>query len=330
MTPLVSSFWRDRNVFVTGATGLLGSWLCKALVDAGANVVALVRDEVPRSNLHRLKLLSEVARVRGPLEDFLLLSRILAEYEVDTIFHLAAQTIVGIAARHPLSTFESNIRGTYHLLEAARTSPLVKRVVIASTDKAYGDHGKEPYHEEMPLLAQAPYDLSKACADQLALGYHRFYGLPVVVTRFGNLYGGGDLNWNRIVPGTIRAALRGERPVIRSDGKFVRDYIYVQDAVAAYGLLGERAADPEVVGRPFNFSDERPRTVIEMAHAALTAAGRPDLELIIENRATGEIPSQTLSAKRAREVLGWQPRYTLSQGLAETVAWYREYFGVPR
>jgi CDP-glucose 4,6-dehydratase len=330
MTILNESFWRDRSVLVTGATGLLGSWLCKALVDVGANVVALVRDEVPRSNLHRLQLLSQVTQTRGALEDYHSLARIIAEYEIETIFHLGAQTIVGTAARHPLSTFEANVRGTYNLLEAARQSKLVKRVIVASTDKSYGDHGDTPYTEDMHSNAVAPYDVSKACADMIALSYHKFYKLPVVTTRFGNLYGGGDLNWNRIVPGTIRAALRGERPIIRSDGLYIRDYIYVQDAVAAYGRLAERAADDDVVGKPYNFSDEKPTTVIEIAKATLAAAGRPDLELVIENRATDEIPKQTLDARRVRELIGWQHKYTLASGLSETVAWYKDYFGASR
>jgi CDP-glucose 4,6-dehydratase len=245
---------------------------------------------------------------------------------VETIFHLAAQTIVGTAVRHPISTFESNVRGTYHLLEAARRSRLVKRVVVASTDKAYGDHGAVPYTEDMALRAVAPYDLSKALADQTALAYHKFYGLPVATTRFGNLYGGGDLNWNRIVPGTIRSALRGERPVIRSNGLYVRDYVYVGDAVSAYGLLAEKLAEPGVAGEPYNFSDESPRTVIEMARAVLAEVGRSDLELVIENRASDEIPSQALAAAKARRVLGWRPRYTLAEGLGRAAAWYRAYF----
>jgi CDP-glucose 4,6-dehydratase len=326
MSLLNESFWRDRSVLVTGATGLLGSWLCKGLVDAKANVVALVRDEVPRSNLHRLKLLSQVTQTRGALEDYHALARIIAEYEIETIFHLGAQTIVGTATRHPLSTFEANVRGTYNLLEAARQSKLIKRVIVASTDKSYGDHGDTPYTEDMHSNAIAPYDVSKACADMIALSYHKFYKVPVVTTRFGNLYGGGDLNWNRIVPGTIRSAFRGERPIIRSDGLYIRDYIYVQDAVSAYARLAERAADEDIVGKPYNFSDERPTTVIEIAKATLAASGRSDLELVIENRATDEIPKQTLSAKRVRELIGWQPTYTLASGLAETVSWYREYF----
>jgi CDP-glucose 4,6-dehydratase len=320
------TFWRDRNVLITGATGLLGSWMSQALFEAGANVVALVRDDVPASNLHRLSLLKNISTVRGELEDYLLLERALGEYEIETVLHFAAQTIVGIAARSPLSTFEANIRGTYNLLEAARRSVKVGRVVVASTDKAYGDHGRVPYDEGMTLDAVAPYDLSKACADQLALGYAKFYGLPIAVTRFGNLYGGGDLNWNRIVPGTVRAALRGEKVTIRSDGKLVRDYVYVQDAVAGYALLAEHAAHDGVRGRAFNFSDEEPLTVEEIARETLRAAGRQDLELVIEGGASDEIPYQALSPRRAREVLGWRPRFSRAQALTETVAWYRTFF----
>jgi CDP-glucose 4,6-dehydratase len=323
---LPSAFWRDRSVFVTGATGLLGSWMCQALCEAGASVVALVRDEVPASNLHRMKLLERVTTVRGALEDYLLLERALGEYEIETVLHLAAQTIVGIAARGPLSTFESNLRGTYNLMEAVRRSPKVRRVVVASTDKAYGDHGRRPYGEEMTLDAIAPYDLSKACADQIAIGYAKFYSLPIAVTRFGNLYGGGDLNWNRIVPGALRAAFRGEALLIRSNGKLVRDYVYVEDAVAAYALLAERVGETNVAGRAFNFSDEQPIDVMTIGKETLAAAGRSDLEFVIENAASDEIPYQALSAKRAREVLGWKPRFTRAEGLERTVGWYRAYF----
>jgi CDP-glucose 4,6-dehydratase len=300
--------------------------MCHALSDAGANVVALVRDHVPSSNLHRMRILDRVTTVRGQLEDYLLLERALGEYEVETVLHLAAQTIVGIAARNPLSTWDTNVRGTYNLLEAVRRSPKVRRVVVASTDKAYGDHGKAPYIEDMTLDAVAPYDLSKACADRIALAYAKFYGLSIAVTRFGNLYGGGDLNWNRIVPGTIRSALRGEKVVIRSDGRFVRDYVYVKDAVAGYALLAEKAHEPRISGCAFNFSDESPVDVIGIAKETLAAVGRPELELLVENGASDEIPYQALSAARARELLGWKPRHTRTEGLTETVSWYRAHF----
>jgi CDP-glucose 4,6-dehydratase len=325
--PLVNAaFWRDRNVFVTGATGLLGSWLCHSLVEAGANVTALIRDEVPRSNLHRLGLLKDVNVVRGSLDDLRLLERALGEYEVDCVFHLAAQTIVGIADRGPISTFDSNIRGTYHVLEAARRSPLVKRMVVASTDKVYGDHGAVAFTEETPLRAAGPYDLSKSCADQLALGLAAHYKMPIVVTRFGNLYGGGDNNWNRIVPGTIRSVMRGERPVLRSNGLFVRDYIYVKDAVHAYGLLAERCTDTDVVGRAFNVSDEAPLTVLQVVDEILKQTGRTDLPPIVQNSASGEIMHLALDAGRARALLDWRAQWTFEQGIAESLAWYREFF----
>jgi len=264
--------------------------------------------------------------VRGSLDDLRLLERALGEYEVDTVFHLAAQTIVGIADRGPISTFDSNIRGTYHLLEAARRSPLCKRIVVASTDKVYGDHGAVAFTEETPLHAAGPYDLSKSCADQLSLGLAAHYKMPIVVTRFGNLFGGGDNNWNRIVPGTIRSVLRGERPVLRSNGRFVRDYSYVKDAVSAYGRLAERCADADVVGRAFNVSDESPRTVLEVVDEILKQSGRTDLQPIVEDRASGEIAHLALDARRARAVLDWRPGYTFEQAVAETLVWYREFF----
>ncbi|HKB36296.1 MAG TPA: NAD-dependent epimerase/dehydratase family protein, partial [Gemmataceae bacterium] len=258
-------FWRDRRILVTGCTGLVGAWTTRALVERGAHVVGLVRDQVCGSELTRSGLVASIDVVRGCVEDQSLLERVLAEYEVQTVFHLAAQTIVGIANRCPLSTFESNIKGTWCLLEAARRCGHRPDVVVASSDKAYGEQAELPYTEETPLAGRHPYDVSKSCADLLALAYHHTYGLPVCVTRCGNFYGGGDLNWNRIVPGTIRSLLRGERPVIRSDGLFVRDYFYVEDGVLAYMLLAERlAADPTLRGEAFNFSNEIQVTVLDL------------------------------------------------------------------
>ncbi len=231
-------FWQDRPTFVTGATGLVGGWLVRRLVESGADVVCLLRDWVPQSELVRAGAIEKVKVVRGDVRDQALMERALGEYEIDTVIHLAAQTIVGIANRNPVSTFEANIAGTWSLLEACRRSPVVKQIVLASSDKAYGDHEKLPYDEETPLQGRHPYDVSKSCADLIAQSYSVTYGLPVVTTRCGNFYGGGDLNWNRIVPGTIRSVLRGKPPVIRSDGQFVRDYFYVEDGAAAYTLVG--------------------------------------------------------------------------------------------
>ena len=321
----MSSFWRDRPTLVTGATGLVGSWLVRSLVAQGASVVCLVRDWVPQSELVGTRLIDKVNVVRGDVRDSALIERTLGEYEVDTVFHLAAQTIVGIANRNPISTFETNVQGTWVMLEACRRSPAVKQIVVASSDKAYGAQEILPYNETTPLQGTHPYDVSKSCADLIAHAYSVTYGLPVAITRCGNFYGGGDLNWNRIVPGTIRSALRGQRPVIRSDGQYVRDYFYVEDGAAAYMLLAEKlAACPELAGESFNFSNELQLTVLQLVQRVLSAMGS-DLEPEIRNEAGNEIRAQFLSSARARERLMWQPLFDLDRGLALTIDWYREF-----
>lgn len=321
----LTTFWQDRPVFVTGATGLVGSWLVKNLIGAGADVVCLVRDRVPQSELERSHLTDRIKVVRGDVFDQRLLERALGEYEVNTIIHLAAQTIVGIANRNPVSTFETNIGGTWALLEASRRSPTVKQIVLASSDKAYGDQEQLPYDETTPLQGQHPYDVSKSCADLLAKTYAVSYGLPVAITRCGNFYGGGDLNWNRVVPGTIRSILRGQRPVIRSDGEYVRDYFYVEDGAAAYMLLAERLAEnPSLRGEAFNFSNEIQLTVRQLVDKILKLMGStlvPD----VQNQATNEIRRQYLSAEKARRMLAWAPIFELERGLERTIAWYREH-----
>ena len=324
----MNSFWRDRSVLVTGGTGLLGSWLVPRLVDAGASVVCLVRDWVPQSGLVRSRRIDEVNTVRGDIADRDLIERTLGEYEVEVVFHLAAQTIVGIANRNPVSTFSTNIGGTWNLLEACRRSPKVASIVIASSDKAYGAQEQLPYNENMPLQGRHPYDVSKSCADLLAQTYAVTYESPVAITRCGNFYGGGDLNWNRVVPGTIRSVLRGERPVVRSDGKFVRDYFYIEDGAAAYMLLAERlASDQSLRGQAFNFSNESQISVLEMVNLVVRKM-RSSLEPEVLNRASNEIRHQYLSAARVRSVLNWHPQFTLDEGLDRTIAWYREFFGV--
>jgi CDP-glucose 4,6-dehydratase len=323
---LANSFWRDRPTLVTGATGLVGGWLVKRLLTAKADVVCLVRDWVPQCELVRKGLMDQVKIVRGDVRDQALLERALGEYEIDTVLHLAAQTIVGIANRNPISTFESNIAGTWALLEACRRSPMVKQIITASSDKAYGDQEQLPYNESTPLQGQHPYDVSKSCADLLAHAYAVSYGLPVAITRCGNFFGGGDLNWNRIVPGTIRSVIRGERPVIRSDGQYVRDYFYVEDGVAAYMLLAEKlAADRSLCGEAFNFSNEIQLTVLELAQMILCLM-RSDLQLEVRNEASNEIRHQYLSAAKARQQIGWEPLFTLEQGLGKTIQWYQEFF----
>ena len=325
-----SSFWLDRPTFVTGGTGLVGSWLIQRLVEAGADVVCLVRDWVPQSELVRTGLLEQVKVVRGDIRDRELLERVMGEYEIDTVIHLAAQTIVTIANRNPISTFESNIAGTWNVLEACRRSPKMKQIVVASSDKAYGDQDILPYREDTPLQGQHPYDVSKSCADLIARMYAVSYDLPVVITRCGNFYGGGDLNWNRIIPGTIRSILRGQNPVIRSNGKYVRDYFYVEDGAAAYMLLAEQlAAKPELKGEAFNFSNEIQLTVNQIVEKIITIMGS-DLRPEICNEARNEILHQFLSAEKARTQLDWSPLFTLDEGLARTIEWYRNYFGAAR
>lgn len=318
-------FWLDRPTFVTGATGLLGGWLLRRLLQLNADVVCLVRDWVPQSELVHAQLVNQVKVVRGDVRDQALLERILGEYEIDTVFHLAAQTIVGIANRNPISTFDTNIRGTWALLESCRRSSKVHSVVIASSDKAYGDQEQLPYTEDAPLQGRYPYDMSKSSADLLAQSYAVTYKLPVSITRCGNFYGGGDLNWNRVVPGTIRSVLRGKRPVIRSDGQYVRDYFYIEDAAEAYILLAQKLTqNPSLSGDAFNFSNETPLSVLELVERILKLMDS-HLKPIIRNEASNEIRRQYLNAEKARRVLGWRPLFTLDEGLRRTIEWYRTF-----
>lgn len=321
----VTAFWRDRRTFVTGGSGLVGGWLVARLVDAGADVVCLVRDWEPHSVLLSGDLPDRVTLVRGDVRDQAAMERVLGEYEIDTVIHLAAQTIVGIANRNPISTLETNVAGTWAVLEACRRSPLVRQIVLASSDKAYGDQDRLPYDESTPLQGRHPYDVSKSCADLIGQMYATTYGVPVAITRCGNFFGGGDLNWNRLVPGTIRSVIREERPVIRSDGQYVRDYFYVEDGAAAYMLLAERLAeDRSLAGAAFNFSNEMQVTVQDLVQRILLLMGSrlaPD----VRNEATGEIRRQSLSAARARQILGWKAGFSLDEGLRRTIAWYRRF-----
>ena len=323
-----SAFWAGRSVFVTGGTGLVGSWLVKKLLAARAQVVLLVKDTNPQSEISRSGDINKVAITYGNLEDFDTLESAINLYDVETVFHLGAQTQTGVAHRSPLGTFETNIRGTYNLLEACRVhEKLVRRVVIASTDKAYGTQKKLPYTETMPLDARHSYDVSKSCADLLAQTYIHTYKLPIGITRFGNVYGGGDWNLKRIVPGTIHSLARGKSPVIRSDGTPVRDYIYVEDVAEGYLQLAEKLEDPTVSGQAFNFSDEHPVSVLEIVALIRKLMGREDLEPTIQDTATAEIAAQSLDATKAKKLLGWRPRFSLEEGLRKTIDWYLALFG---
>jgi len=319
------SFWKNKNVFVTGCTGLLGSCLVKELIDQGANVTGLVRDTVPKSNLYQGEQVKQMNIVQGALEDLDVIERALGEYEIDTVFHLAAQAIVGVANRNPISTFEANILGTWNILEACRRHPLIKRVIVASSDKAYGDQPTLPYDENMPLQGKHPYDVSKSCADLLSHTYFNTYGLPVCITRCGNLYGGGDLNFNRIIPQTIQLVLNGEAPEIRSDGTFIRDYFYIEDAVEAYLLLAEKMEELNLAGEAFNFSNEIQLTVLELVEKILKAMDS-DLKPKVLNQGSHEIKHQYLSAEKARKLLNWTPAHTIDEGLEKTIEWYKAFF----
>lgn len=317
--------WLDRRVLVTGASGFLGSHLTEALIERGADVVVLVRDEIPPTPIVQAWA-TQVSLIRGDVRDQTLLERILGEYEVVTVFHLAAQTIVGVANANPSSTLDSNIRGTWALLEAIHRSPAVEQVVVASSDKAYGTQPNLPYTEEMPLLAVHPYDVSKACADMLAISFYHTFAVPACVTRCGNFFGPGDTNWNRLVPGTMRSLIRGERPIVRSDGTPIRDYLYVRDGALAYLCLAEAMiVNPKIIGQTYNFSTESEITALDFVRLVAEVIGRPDLEPDVRATASNEIPHQFLSARKARAELGWAPQFAVREALEITARWYTDY-----
>ena len=319
------TFWENKNILITGCTGLLGSWLTESLVTKNANVIGLVRDSVPKSRFFQTNIMKNVVVVRGEIENYSLLERIINEYEIDTVFHLAAQTIVTLANRNPVSTFKANIEGTWNILEACRRASHVSRIVVASSDKAYGDQPVLPYDEKTPLEGRHPYDVSKSCADLICRAYFETYDLPVCITRCGNFYGAGDLNFNRIIPGTIRSVFHHKRPVIRSDGSPRRDYFYIRDGVEAYLLLAEKMEKKNVRGEAFNFSTESPYSVLEIVQKIIDAMDS-DLKPELLNQATNEIQDQFLSAQKAKKMLKWESIYTLETGMRETIDWYTHFF----
>ena len=320
----MSSFWKDRISFVTGASGFVGANLVTELVAQGSRVVCLQRDETRPNSLDLLGLRDKVTVIRGSVDDLSLMSRILNEYDVEAVFHLAAQALVGAANRSPVSTFESNIRGTYLLLEACRLSSTVKRVVVASSDKAYGSHTELPYHEDFKLNAVYPYDVSKACTDLISQSFSHTFGLPVTVTRSANIYGPADVNLSRIIPGTILSVLRGERPIIRSDGTPVRDFIFTGDIVAGYLLLAENI--DSAAGEAFNFGSGEPVSMLDLVNLIVENMGRSsDLapEIMLKTKIANEIDAQFLASEKVNTRFGWSPQITLDEGLRKTIDWYR-------
>ncbi len=326
----MSDFWRDRNVFITGAAGFVGARIALMLVEQGARIVCLQRDGVRHSSLDVFDLRRRATIVQGSIEDLALMERILNEYEIESVFHLAAQAIVGAANRSPLSTLETNIRGSYLLLEACRRSPLIRRIIVASSDKAYGSHAELPYTEEHPLLGLFPYDASKACTDILARSFAHSFGMPVAVTRFANIYGPGDLNLSRIVPGTFLSLLRNEAPIVRSDGTPIREFVHVDDVARGYLMLAERIDDCR--GEAFNFGADAPIGILDLIRMMIRIAGREgELEprVMLQRKIDGEIDAQYLSADKATQRLGWKEQISLEEGLRGTYEWYRDYLGQP-
>lgn len=317
---------KEKNILITGASGIIGYWLTYSLYDMGAEIVVYIRDFVPKSNLIKSGIFSKVNAVWGQLEDYAKIERTLNEYEIDTVFHLGAQTIVETANRSPLGTFNSNIMGTWNILEACRNSKFIKNIIVASSDKAYGDSTKLPYTEDMPLAGENPYDVSKSCSDLIAQSYAKTYGMPIGIARCGNVYGGNDLNFNRIVPGTIKSLLRNQRPIIRSDGMFKRDYIYVKDAVSSYILLAENLERKEIKGQSFNFGNDKPIKVLEIVNTIQRLMKKERIKPKILNTAKGEIKEQYLDSRKAYRLLKWMPKYTLEKGLKETIEWYKNFF----
>lgn len=323
----MNHFWKDKRVFITGATGFIGSWLTKHLVDFGAFVVILVRDQSPQSELIRSGYMQKVQVINGKLEDFYTLGRAISEYQVDTVFHLGAQTQVTNAILNPFYTFETNIRGTYNLLEACRhTKGTVKRIIIASSDKAYGQGEILPLVEKTPLNAIYPYDVSKACTDLLALSYYHTYNLPVAVTRAANVYGGGDFNWDRLIPGIIHSLYKDERPTLRSDGSFLRDYLFIEDMVYAYLTIGKLFEERDLSGEVFNFGTNQPSSVLQVYKLIAKFMGKEEIKPIIESRVTSETKDQYVSIEKAKQMLSWKPSCSLDVGLEITVDWYKNYF----
>jgi CDP-glucose 4,6-dehydratase len=320
------SFWRDKSVLVTGATGLVGSWLVNGLLKENANVTAFVLDTDPNSQLVRSGDFGKISVVNGNLNNYQDVNRALLTNECNTVIHLGAQTLVGTAVLDPLSTFESNIKGTWNLLEAVRQSKgLVKSVVVASSDKAYGESENLPYTEEQALHGDGPYDVSKSCTDLLAQSYGNTYNLPITIARCGNIYGGGDLNWSRIVPGTIRDLVAGRQPVLRSDGTFVRDYVHVDDIVSGYLKLAEVSQNKDINGEAYNFSRDEPLNVIELYKQICLATLGKYIEPKVLNRTKSEIKNQHLNSAKAKKALEWSPQVSLESGLARTVDWYKQY-----
>lgn len=318
------NFWSGRSVLITGATGMLGSEVTNQLLSSGANVTVIVRDRVHNSRLYLEGLHKKINIAFGDITDLEFVERVIGEYEVETVFHLAAQTQVKVGNASPISTFNSNIRGTWNVLEAVRLHrQRIRSLVVASSDKAYGDQKILPYNEETPLQGRHPYDVSKSCADLISQSYWHSFGLPISVTRCGNLFGPGDLNFNRIIPGTILSLMKNQAPIIRSDGSYIRNYFYIKDAATAYLSISENA--DKTSEQAFNVGSEERFSVLDLVKIIIEIVGT-NIEPIIKNEASNEIKEQYLSIDKVKSVLGWRPKYSIREALKETFDWYKKYF----
>ena len=319
--------WKGKNVLITGATGFAGSWIAKSLVEKKANVVALIRDHAPDSPLFYMDTYPKLKAAKGNIIDYNSVNRIFNEYEINACFHLAAQPIVTIANRSPIPTFETNIKGTWNILEVARKTETLERIVIASTDKVYGEPIKLPITEDHPLDASYPYDASKACLEILVRTYFKTYELPIGITRCCNIYGGGDLNFSRIIIDTIRSIIFNKNPIIRSDGTPVRDFIYIDDVVNAYLTLAENLGRKDVKGEAFNFGSNSPISMIDLVNKIIKVSGKNlKPEIIGKKKPHAEIDEQYLSSEKALRLLKWKPKVPLDIGLKRTIKWYEGFF----
>lgn len=323
MTNMNSSFWKDKNVFLTGASGMVGGHIAQRLISYGANVIALLRSKDPRAYFYSEGIDKKTIFAYGDLKDFWRICDIVTRYEIETILHLGAQPIVGTALTNPIETFRTNVNGTMNILEAARKAPTVKQIVVASSDKAYGTSAKLPYSEDMPMRGNAPYEVSKSCADLISLSYAETYEMPITVTRFGNIYGPGDLNFNRIIPGAIKAGLTDTVLNIRSDGKMIREYLYVEDVVNGYLMLAENIK--KTAGEAFNFSSGERFNVTGVVEKVENCLGKK-IRTKILNIAKNEIREQYLSSEKIRKLLGWNAKYIIEEGLKEMIPWYKKFF----
>ena len=321
-----NNFWEVKNVLITGGTGFLGSWLTKELVERKAKVYCFVKKIQKDSNFERMGLNRQAKVVFGSILDIDLLKFYLDKYQIDSVFHLAAQQLVQVALKNPSDTIKTNVLGTTNVLEACRQNGQIKRIVVASTDRAYGSYEKPPCQEYYPLKGEYPYDVSKSCADLIAQAYAKTYKMPIAITRCSNIYGGGDFNFDRIIPETIKHLLFNEEITIRSNGKFKREFFYVKDAVFAYLMLAEKISELNLCGEAFNFGSNSPVEILEVVKKIISISEVKNAIINVLDSAQAEVKDQYLSSKKAKEILGWEPKYNLERGLKETYNWYKEYF----